>query len=273
MLLHVLGHVDPDHRVLAVEHELGQRARQLGLADAGGPDEQERADRPVGVLEAGARAPERIRHGLDRLVLADHPRVQALLHVHELLDLALHQARDRDPRPLGDDLRDVLGVDDILEISGPTHTVVACGVVLCFGGRRQLLLELGDRPVLELGRASEVGLALGALEVDLGLLEALLDLGHGTDRLLLALPLGVHPVRALALLGERALELLAPRHRAGIIVVAQRLELDLELHDVPVDLVDLDWLGVDLHPDPCCRPRRPGRSPCRGGSGPRYSAG
>ena len=36
----------------------------------------------------------------------------------------------------------------------------------------------------------------------------------------------------------------------GIVVVAERLELDLELHDVPVDLVDLGRLGVDLHPDP-----------------------
>ena len=36
----------------------------------------------------------------------------------------------------------------------------------------------------------------------------------------------------------------------GIVVVAQRLQLDLELHDVPVDLVDLGRLGVDLHPDP-----------------------
>ena len=52
VLLHVLGHVDADHRVLAVEHELGQRARQLGLADAGRAEEQERADRAVGVAEA-----------------------------------------------------------------------------------------------------------------------------------------------------------------------------------------------------------------------------
>ena len=117
-------------------------------------------------------------------------------------------------------------------------------------GRRELLLELGDRPVLELGGAAQVGLALGALELGLRLLDPLLELGDGTDGLLLALPLGVHRVGALALLGQRPLELLATRDRARIIVVAQRLELDLELHDVPVDLVDLGRLGVDLHPDP-----------------------
>jgi hypothetical protein len=54
VLLHVLGHVDADHGLLVVEHELGQRTRQLGLADAGGTDEEERADRPVRVLQPGA---------------------------------------------------------------------------------------------------------------------------------------------------------------------------------------------------------------------------
>ena len=31
----VLGHVEAHHRAVVVEHELGERARQLGLADAG----------------------------------------------------------------------------------------------------------------------------------------------------------------------------------------------------------------------------------------------
>ena len=56
----VLAHVEPDHRVLIVEHELGQRARQLRLADARRAEEDERADRPVRVLQSGARAPDRV---------------------------------------------------------------------------------------------------------------------------------------------------------------------------------------------------------------------
>ena len=38
--------------LLVVEQELGQRARQLGLADAGRAQEDERADRPLRVLAA-----------------------------------------------------------------------------------------------------------------------------------------------------------------------------------------------------------------------------
>jgi len=54
----------------------------------------------------------------------------------------------------------------------------------------------------------------------------------------------VHPSRPLALFGERPLELLTPRGGAGVVVViaAQRLQLDLQLHDVAVDLVDLGRL-------------------------------
>ena len=46
-LLHVLAHVDADHRLLVVEEELRQRPRELGLADAGRAEEDERADRPL----------------------------------------------------------------------------------------------------------------------------------------------------------------------------------------------------------------------------------
>ena len=38
-------------RFLVVEEELGQRARQLGLADARRAEEQERADGALGILE------------------------------------------------------------------------------------------------------------------------------------------------------------------------------------------------------------------------------
>ena len=99
MLLHVLAHVDADHGLLVVEQELGQRAGQLGLADAGGAQEDERADRPVRVLEPGARAADGVGDGLDRLVLADDALVQPLLHLEQLLPLALQQARDRDAGP------------------------------------------------------------------------------------------------------------------------------------------------------------------------------
>ena len=44
------------------------------------------------------------------VVLRDHPLVQPLLHVDDLLHLALDEPGDRDARPLADDLGDLLDV-------------------------------------------------------------------------------------------------------------------------------------------------------------------
>ena len=70
VLLHVFGHVEADQRVIAAEQEVGERARELGLADAGRAEEDEAADRTVRVLQAGARAADRARQRRDRLLPA-----------------------------------------------------------------------------------------------------------------------------------------------------------------------------------------------------------
>src|SRR5256714_15370224 len=58
VLLHELAHVEAYHRALGAEEELGERACDLGFADARGPQEEERADGAVRVLQPGARAAE-----------------------------------------------------------------------------------------------------------------------------------------------------------------------------------------------------------------------
>jgi hypothetical protein len=56
VLLAVLAHVDADHGPLVVEEELGQRLGELGLADAGGTEEEERCRSAVGsAMPAGTR--------------------------------------------------------------------------------------------------------------------------------------------------------------------------------------------------------------------------
>jgi len=49
--------------------------------------------------------------------------------VHELLDLALEQAGDRDARPARDDLGDVLRVDLLLEEAGLARLVLTLMVL------------------------------------------------------------------------------------------------------------------------------------------------
>ena len=48
---HELGHIQLDQGIFAAEHEAGQRLGQLGLADAGGAEEDEGTDRAARVFQ------------------------------------------------------------------------------------------------------------------------------------------------------------------------------------------------------------------------------
>ena len=101
MLFHVFGHVEANQRLLVVEKKFGERSGQLGLADAGRAQENERADGPLRIGKAGAAAANGVGDVLERVILPDHALAQALFHVHELLDFAFEQAADRNAGPLG----------------------------------------------------------------------------------------------------------------------------------------------------------------------------
>ena len=120
----VLGHVEADHVVLGVEQRLRERARELGLADPGRPEEDERADRPSRVLDAGARAHHRVGDEPHRLVLADHALVQHLVEAQQLLALALEQPGHRDAGPAGDDLGDLVLGDLLAQQARPALLLV-----------------------------------------------------------------------------------------------------------------------------------------------------
>ena len=116
VLLHVLRHVELDHRGLVTEQELGERLGGLGLPDTRRAEEDERPRRPLRVLEAGTRPADRLRHRLDRLVLTDDPLVQLLLHAEELRGLFLGELVDRDAGPQREHLGDRLFVHLVEEI-------------------------------------------------------------------------------------------------------------------------------------------------------------
>ena len=76
-----------------------------------------------GILQAAARAADRIRQRDDRLVLADHALVQARLHLDQLLALGFEHAVDRDTGPLADDRRHVFLVHHLVEVgSAPSSS-------------------------------------------------------------------------------------------------------------------------------------------------------
>ena len=89
-----------------------------------GPEEDERADRALRVLDARARADDGVGDELHGLVLADHALVQDLVEAQQLLALALDQAGDRDAGPAGDDLGDLVLGDLLAQQPGLALLVV-----------------------------------------------------------------------------------------------------------------------------------------------------
>src|SRR4051795_8056227 len=122
------------------------------------------AGRPLRVLQARARAPDRLRDDLDGGLLADDALVELLLHAHELLGLGLGELEHRDAGPHRDDVGDLLLAD-----RGPLALALAG-----LPGLLELALLVRQAPLL----VAEVGGLLELLRLDGGLLGAtgLLDL-------------------------------------------------------------------------------------------------
>ena len=68
--------------------DCGELLGELGLADAGRAGEEERADRLVGVAEAGARELDGADDLLDRVVLAEDHAAQIVLEALQAVLLA-----------------------------------------------------------------------------------------------------------------------------------------------------------------------------------------
>src|SRR5437660_773812 len=112
VLLHELGHVEANQRLLAAKHELCQRARDFRFADPSRTEEQERADRPIRAFQAGTRAADGASQGDDRLVLRDNAPVQLFLDAQQLLGLFFLDRSDRNAGPARYHVLDVLPTDN-----------------------------------------------------------------------------------------------------------------------------------------------------------------
>src|SRR5512134_2589840 len=145
---------------------------------------------------ARASSAERIGDRLDGLLLADDPLMQALLHVDELLGLALEQARDGDARPARDDGGDVVLVDLFLH-----HRLEL--LLLALG---QLGLERGQLAVADLGDSLQVAGPLGALGLHAQVVDPLGDLADAVELLLLLRPARRELVAVRLRVGELALD-------------------------------------------------------------------
>ena len=115
--------------------------------------------------------------------------------------------------------------------------------------RLQLLLQLGDAAVLQLGGPVQVVLPLGLLQLGVGALQLLPELLHLADGVLLVLPLGLLGVELVPHIGQFLLDLRQMLLRQLVGLLLQGGLLDLVLDDPPLDHVQLGGHGVHLGAD------------------------
>ena len=113
--LHVLRHIDPNEVLFVVKEACGQRLGKLRFANARGAEEQERAQRPVRVLNAGSASLDGLGDDAHGFILPDDSLVERVFEVQKLFALGLHESRNGNARPALDDLRDFFLCDLVAE--------------------------------------------------------------------------------------------------------------------------------------------------------------
>ena len=248
-LLHVLGHVDTHERALVVEQALGKRLGELGLAHAGGAQEEEAADGLVWIGEARTAAAHSCGDGGDRLVLADDALMQLALQALQLVELALHHLGDGHTGPGAHDLGDLIGGHLFVE-------ALAVLLLLCLErslGILNLLLQTRDHGIAQLGRAAQIAVARRALLFAPGLVELSLELLHVVDGVLLVEPAGLLHVEFFLDLGNLLAQGLQTLLGGVIGLLHERLFLDLQLGELTRGGVNLDRHAVEFHAQTACR--------------------
>src|SRR3989344_1374046 len=79
------GHVNPDQGVLVFKNLSGQNLGRFGLADSGGPQENEGSDGFLGIGQADSGPPDAFGQLMDRSILAGNMLFQGFFQMEELL--------------------------------------------------------------------------------------------------------------------------------------------------------------------------------------------
>ena len=117
-------------------------------------------------------------------------------------------------------------------------------------GVLELAFEIGDDAIGQFTGAPPIAAPLHLLQFGARLVELLLQLLRARQLLLLGLPFGGELGGFLLQLLQFLDELLQAVLRGRVVLLLQRLALDLQLHDAAVELVDLLRLRIDLHAQP-----------------------
>src|SRR5688572_249840 len=112
MLLHVLGHIESNQRLLSAKEEFRQPPRDLGLANTSRAKEQEATHRPTGSLKSSPATANGAGERSDRFVLADDALVKFLLDPQQFLLFIFLDRGDSYARPSRNHFFNILASDN-----------------------------------------------------------------------------------------------------------------------------------------------------------------
>ena len=119
--LHVFAHVEAQQ---LDAHDVGERARHFGFADAGGAGEQIAADRLLRLAQAGARHLDGGGELIDGVVLAEHDALQIGLQRCQHLGVVLRDGFGRYARHARDHFLDLGDVDHLLALRSAASNII-----------------------------------------------------------------------------------------------------------------------------------------------------
>ena len=239
VLFHILAHVDADHIGFIVKQRFRQCLGKLRLSHTGGAQKQEGADGLGGILYAGLRADNGLRHLFHALVLAHHPFVEHIIQMQGLAALALRQFCHGNSRPLGYNPGNFILSNALMnqaQILAPYLGLLGF----------QLLLQLRKSAVLQLRRLIQIILLLGVLNLPVHIFNFLPQAGKPVYAGLLVLPLGLAGGKLIMKLCQLFLKIRQPILAQAVRLLFERRLLNFHLHNLPAHLVQLGGQGIQL---------------------------
>ena len=111
-LLHVLRHVDPNHRVIATKHCVSQSLCQFRFPDTGWSQEEETPNRPVRRFQTTACTADGPGNGRRCFVLTNNPLVEFFFKIEQALAFLFSHLLHRHTGPLCNHFSDVFITHD-----------------------------------------------------------------------------------------------------------------------------------------------------------------
>ena len=168
--------------------------------------------------------------------------MQFLIQMERLIAFALRQLCDGNAGPAADDLGDLIFRHGLAD----QRKILVFDQILLF---LQLLFQCGKTPVFQLCRFVQIIVLLGCCDLFADIVQFFADLLHMLHGVLFIVPLRFLLLKQIPLLGKLFFKIRKTVLTLLVLLLFQRRDLDLHLHDLAVHLIQFGGHGIKLRLD------------------------